>query len=328
MRDEGPGTKDEGPGTKDQALGTDHPGSESPNGECSVLASLSLVPRPWSLVLRPWPLLLLTPLILWLLAFVVAPIGILIAYSFAERDELGRVTLAFSLENYRRVFDPVYLRVFARSVGYAAITTAICVVLAYPTAWCIACTAARWRDRLLLLVMIPFWTSFLIRTYAWITILKSEGLLNSLLLQARLVPAPFEFLYTPFAVVIGLVYAYLPFMILPIYGSAEKLDPALIEAAHDLGCGPWRAFFRVVVPLTRPGLSAGITMVFVPAIGMFAISDLMGGARVPMIGNVIEDQFVGQARDKPFGAALGVVFLLLFVAAYALLQRRSEHEAA
>lgn len=274
---------------------------------------------------RRWTLgLLLAPLVLWLAAFVVLPALILIVHSFAERDELGRVIFAFSTENYRRAFAPLYLGVFARSVGYAALTTAICAVLAYPAAWCIARAGERWRHRLLLLVMIPFWTSFLIRTYAWITILKAEGLLNGLLLYANAISAPFEMLYTPGAVVIGLVYAYLPFMILPIYASAEKLDPALIEAAHDLGCGPWRTFGRVVLPLTRPGLYAGVLMVFVPAIGMFAITDLMGGARVPMIGNVIQDQFVGQARDKPFGAALGTIFMLLFLAVYALLLRRSD----
>ncbi len=266
--------------------------------------------------------LLLAPLVLWLVAFVVVPAGILVAYSFAERDELGRVIFTFSWENYRRVFDPVYLNVFGRSLGYAGLTTVICAVLGYPVAWFIARAGGPWRSRLLLLIMIPFWTSFLIRTYAWITILKSEGLLNSLLLSAGAIVAPLELLYTPVAVLIGLVYVYLPFMILPIYGSAEKLDPALIEAAQDLGCGPWRAFVHIVLPLTRPGLLAGILMVFVPAIGMFAVTDLMGGARVPMIGNVIQDQFVGQARDKPFGAALGVIFLLLFVAAYWLLQRR------
>ena len=271
--------------------------------------------------------LLLAPLALWLAAFVVAPALILVAYSFAERDELGRVVFTFTLENYRRVADPVYLAIFGRSIGYAALTTAICVVLAYPVAWCLARASERWRQRLLLLVMIPFWTSFLIRTYAWITILKSEGLLNGLLLYTRVIAAPLELLYTPAAVVIGLVYAYLPFMILPIYASAEKLDPAVIEAAHDLGCGPWRAFAKIVVPLTLPGLYAGVLMVFVPAIGMFAITDLMGGARVPMIGNVIQDQFVGQARDKPFGAALGVVFMLLFIVAYWLLQRRAAPRA-
>ena len=272
--------------------------------------------------------LLLAPLAVWLVAFVVAPALILVAYSFSERDELGRVAFTFTLENYARAFDPVYLAVFGRSVAYAAITTAICAVLAYPVAWTLAQARAPWRERLLVLVMIPFWTSFLIRTYAWITILKSEGILNGLLLYTDTIAAPLELLYTPGAVVLGLVYAYLPFMILPIYGSAEKLDPALVEAAHDLGCGPWQSFARVVLPLTRPGLAAGVMMVFVPAIGMFAISDLMGGARVPLIGNVIQDQFVGQARDKPFGAALAVIFMLIFVTVYWLWQRRAEARTA
>jgi spermidine/putrescine transport system permease protein len=267
--------------------------------------------------------LLLAPLVFWLLAFVVAPAAILVVYSFAERDELGRVVFTFTLENYQRVFDPVYLGVFARSVGYAALTTIGCILLGYPVAWRIARASPRWRERLLLLVMIPFWTSFLIRTYAWITILKSEGVLNGLLRYTEVIAAPLELLYTPVAVVVGLVYAYLPFMILPIYGSAEKVDAATLEAAYDLGCGPWRAFWKIVLPLTRPGLAAGVLMVFVPAIGMFAVTDLVGGARVPLIGNVIQDQFVGQARDKPFGAALAVVFMTLFVIAYALLQRRA-----
>jgi spermidine/putrescine transport system permease protein len=175
--------------------------------------------------------------------------------------------------------------------------------------------------------MIPFWTSFLIRTYAWIAILKSEGLLNGLLEWAHVITAPLDILYTPVAVVIGLVYAYLPFMMLPIYGSAEKLDPSLIEAAHDLGAGPTRVFLEVILPLTRPGIGAGVLLVFVPALGMFAITDLMGGARVPMIGNVIQNQFV-KARNAPFGAALGVVFTLLFVVVYAWVLRRGARKSA
>ncbi|MBL9207714.1 MAG: ABC transporter permease, partial [Opitutaceae bacterium] len=165
-------------------------------------------------------------------------------------------------------------------------------------------------------------TSFLIRTYAWIAILKNEGLLNGLLQYAGMIAAPLPLLYTPAAVLIGLVYAYLPFMILPIYGSAEKLDNALVEAAHDLGAGPVRAFSEVIIPLTWPGITAGVLLVFVPAIGMFAITDLMGGAQVPMIGNVIQNQFF-RARNAPFGAALGVVFTLMFVLAYALVHRRA-----
>jgi spermidine/putrescine transport system permease protein len=264
---------------------------------------------------------MLAPLILWLMAFVVVPTAILAVYSFCQRDELGRVVFSFSWENYGRVFDPIYLRIFARSIGYAGLTTVICAVVGFPAAWFIARTSPHWRQRLLLLVMIPFWTSFLIRTYAWITILKSDGLLAGLLRYADAISAPLELLYTPFAVMIGLVYSYLPFMILPIYGSAEKLDGSLIDAAHDLGCGPVQTFWQVIIPLTKPGIYAGVLLVFVPSIGMFAITDLMGGARVPMIGNVIQNQFF-QARDWPFGAALGVMFTVLFGVTYWLLQRR------
>ncbi len=260
-------------------------------------------------------------MVLWLLLFVVVPTAILFVYSFCERDEVGGVVFTFTLDNYRRVFDPVYLMIFVRSIWYAGLTTLICVAVGYPVAYFIARAREELRNRLLLLVMVPFWTSFLIRTYAWITILKQEGMLNGFVSALHLGIGPFDVLYTPTAVVIGLVYAYLPFMILPIYGSAEKLDNSLIEAAHDLGAGPLRAFSSVIVPLTMPGIAAGTLLVFVPAIGMFAITDLMGGAKVPMIGNVIQNQFL-QARDWPFGAALGVVFMLMFAVTYGILQRR------
>lgn len=265
--------------------------------------------------------LLLAPLLVWLFAFVIAPTAILFVYSFCQRDELGRVVFSFTLDNFRRVADPVYLRIFGRSIWYAGLTTGICLAVGYPAAWRIARASESARSKLLLLVMVPFWTSFLVRTYAWMTILRQEGLLNGLLSYLHLLATPLQLMYTPAAVVIGLVYAYLPFMILPIYANAEKLDGALIEAAHDLGAGPLRVFTAVIIPLTRPGIAAGVLLTFVPAIGMFAVTDLMGGARVPLIGNVIENQFL-QARDWPFGAALGVVFLLLFAGVYVFLQRR------
>lgn len=274
---------------------------------------------------RAWALL--APLLAWLLLFIVIPTGILFVYSFCERDELGRVVYTFTGESYARVFDPIYLRIFGWSVGYAALTTAICIVVGFPVAYQIGRARDPWRHRLLLLMMVPFWTSFLIRTYAWITILKQEGLLNAV--WQALVPGhgPLDLLYTPTAVMIGLVYAYLPFMILPIYGSVEKLDPALIEAAHDLGAGQLRVFSAVIIPLTLPGIAAGTLLVFVPSIAMFAITDLMGGARVPLIGNVIQNQFM-QARDWPFGAALGMVFMALFAVVYWVLGRWREREEA
>jgi spermidine/putrescine transport system permease protein len=278
---------------------------------------------------RGW--LLLAPMLAWLALFVIAPTLILLVYSFCSRDDLGRVVFDFTWDNYARVLDPTYLRILGRSVFYAALTTAICLVVGYPAAWFIARRSPAVRERLILLVMIPFWTSFLIRTYAWIAILKGEGLLNATLQASGAIPAifsaPLDLLYTPTAVVIGLVYAYLPFMILPVYGSAEKLDPALVEAAHDLGAGPLRVFREVIIPLTWPGIAAGVLLVFVPAIGMFAITDLMGGAKVAMIGNVIQNQ-VFKARNLPFAAALGVVFTLLFVASYLALQWRGRRARA
>jgi spermidine/putrescine transport system permease protein len=266
--------------------------------------------------------LLLLPLVVWALGFVLAPAIIMLVYSFAHRGTLGGVVLGFTLENYAGVVDPVYLRIVIRSIFYAAITTAICLCTGYPVAYVIGRADLRWRNLLLMAVMVPFWTSFLIRTYAWVTILKSEGLLNSLLVQMRLIAEPLDLLYTPGAVVLGLVYTFLPFMILPIYSSVEKLDSALIEAALDLGAGPLRAFSRVIVPLTSPGIAAGVLLVFVPSLGLYAVNDILGGGRVDMIGNIIENQFKGNARNWPFGAALGTTLLVSFAVVYWLVNRR------
>ena len=266
--------------------------------------------------------LLLSPLILWALAFVVAPAVIMLVYSFARRGTLGGVVYDFTLENYAGVLDPVYLRIVVRSLVYAGITTAICLAAGYPVAYLIGRSSDRWRNLLLMAVMVPFWTSFLIRTYAWVTILKSEGVLNSLLLSLRLATEPLGLLYTPGAVVLGLVYTFLPFMILPIYASVEKLDAALIEAAQDLGAGPLRTFSRVIVPLTLPGIAAGVLLVFVPALGIYAVNDILGGGRVDMIGNIIENQFKGGARNWPFGAAFGTTLLVSFAVVYATVGRR------
>jgi spermidine/putrescine transport system permease protein len=266
--------------------------------------------------------LLLSPLIAWAVAFVIAPAVIMLVYSFARRGTLGGVELGFTLENYASVLDPVYLRIVGRSLLYAALTTAICLVAGYPVAWWIGRCEPRRRNLLLVAVMIPFWTSFLIRTYAWVTILKSEGLLNALLIQLGLVSQPLELLYTPGAVILGLVYTFLPFMILPIYASVEKLDAALIEAALDLGAGPLRAFWRVILPLTAPGIAAGVLLVFIPSLGLYAVNDILGGGRVDMIGNIIENQFKGNARNWPFGAALGTALLLGFALLYGFVNRR------
>jgi spermidine/putrescine transport system permease protein len=260
--------------------------------------------------------------VVWALAFVVAPAAIMLVYSFARRGTLGGVIFDFTLENYAGVADPVYLQIVIRSIYYAGITTLLCLCAGYPVAYLIGRADPRWRNLLLMAVMVPFWTSFLIRTYAWVTILKSQGLLNSLLVQLQLIAEPLELLYTPGAVILGLVYTFLPFMILPIYSSVEKLDGALIEAALDLGAGPLRAFSRVIVPLTSPGIAAGVLLVFVPALGIYAVNDILGGGRVDMIGNIIENQFKGNARNWPFGAALGTTLLVGFALIYGWVNRR------
>jgi spermidine/putrescine transport system permease protein len=175
--------------------------------------------------------------------------------------------------------------------------------------------------------MVPFWTSFLIRTYAWVTILKSEGLLNGLLLYWNVISRPFEMLYTPGAVILGLVYTFLPFMILPIYTSVERLDEAMVEAAFDLGASPARSFYQVIVPLTWPGIVAGVLLVFIPSLGLYAVNDILGGGKVDMVGNIIENQFKGNARNWPFGAAMGITLLLGFAAAFLLAGRRRETSA-
>ncbi len=272
--------------------------------------------------------LLLSPVIAWAIAFVIAPALIMLVYSFARRGTLGGVILGFTLENYASVLDPVYLQIVIRSIYYAGITTAVCLCAGYPVAFLIGRADPRWRNLLLMAVMVPFWTSFLIRTYAWVTILKSEGLLNSLLIQLNLISQPLEMLYTPGAVVLGLVYTFLPFMILPIYSSVEKLDGALIEAALDLGAGPMRAFSRVIVPLTTPGIAAGVLLVFVPSLGLYAVNDILGGGRVDMIGNIIENQFKGNARNWPFGAALGTTLLVSFGFIYWFVNQRQRATAA
>jgi spermidine/putrescine transport system permease protein len=274
--------------------------------------------------LGPW--LAVTPMMGWLLLFVIVPTLMLVVISFCERDSLGRVVYSFNFDNYIRAFDWKWLKILGISVWYAFLTTVICLILGYPVAYFIGRSSERVRGLLIMLVMIPFWTSFLIRTYAWISILAQDGLLNALLMTLQITSAPIGFMYTPFAVVLGLVYNFLPFMILPIYTSVEKLDGSLIEAAYDLGARPARVFAQVVLPLTQPGIAAGILLVFVPAIAMFAITTLMGGGTNPTIGEVIHNQFT-RARNQPFGAALGVLLLAIFIFSLWLSRRMRREES-
>lgn len=253
-------------------------------------------------------LILLLPTTIWLLIFFVLPLIFVLVCSFLERGTYGGINWVFTLSHYQRLISPLYWGVFWRSLQLAALTTLVCLIIAYPLAFFIVTRPPRWRNLLLGLVIIPFWTNFLVRTYAWIVILGNEGVINSVLKSLQLIDQPLTLLFTPFAVIMGLIYGYLPFMILPLYATLERLDFSLVEAAQDLGANDLRSFLRVVFPLTQRGIIAGSILVFIPALGAFITPDILGGARTLMVGNVIQNQFL-QARNWPFGSALSMILM-------------------
>jgi spermidine/putrescine transport system permease protein len=258
----------------------------------------------------------------WLFLFFAVPILILGAYSLMPRGIYGGVEPGFTLEHYRRFFDPLYLAILGRTIVAALLCTLWCLLLGYPTAYAIA-RAGRWRNLLLFLVVLPFWTSVLVRTFAMIFLLRDTGLVNTALLSLGLIERPLTLLYTPGAVMAGLVYTFLPFMVLPIYASLEKHDRTLLEAAAVLGARPAAAFRRVTLPLSMPGVVAGALLVFIPALGSFLPSDLLGGAKEVLIGNLVQNQFTA-ARNWPFGSAASYVVMagvLLGVVVYLRSQR-------
>lgn len=250
---------------------------------------------------------------LWLTLFTLLPLLMVAAVSLMRRDESGLIAPVFTLANYARLLDPLYLRVFGHSLALAALATVLCLLVGYPFAYLLSRVRAGWRPALLTLVIVPFWTNSLARVYAMRGLLAAKGPVNALLLALGWIDEPVRLLYTGPAVAIGLVYVLLPFMVLPLYSSFEKLDHRLIEAARDLGAGRFATFWRVIVPLTAPGIAAGSLLVFLPALGMFYVTDVLGGARGLLVGNFLKDQFL-DARDWPFGAAASVlVIALLFV---------------
>ncbi len=266
---------------------------------------------------RAWALL--APGTIWLVLFFLVPILIMFAYSLMPRGIYGGVEAGFTLEHYRRFFDPLYLDILQRTFVWSIACTVICLVLGYPVAYVIA-RGGRWKNLLLFLVVLPFWTSFLVRTFAMIFLLRDTGLINNWLLKLGMVDEPITMLYTPFAVMSGLVYGFLPFMILPIYASLEKLDLSLLEAAEVLGARPAERFRRITLPLSMPGVVAGCLLVFIPALGSFLTSDLLGGAKQLMIGNLVQNQF-SAARNWPFGSAASfIVMALVLVAVMAYLR--------
>ena len=254
--------------------------------------------------------LMALPLILFTVLFIVGPIVYMVVLSFLTRGETWGVVPEFTLKNYGDITQPVYLQTFGQSLRLAVISTLLVIALGYPFGYFMAKLGPKWKKRTMLLLMIPFWTSSLIRLYGWIIIFRAGGVLDTVLQGLHITEEPLKLLYTYPAVVVGMVYALLPFMIFAVYSSAEKLDFSLVEAARDLGASPMKAFLTVSLKLTLPGLLSGVVLTFVPSMGLFFIADILGGNKVVLVGNVIQEQLM-KAHNWPFAAALSVVLLVL-----------------
>lgn len=291
--------------------------------------------------------LLISPALLWMIVLLIIPLLLVLITSFGGRDLDGNVVYRFSLDNYIRLtgysatapcgigagavqppcFNDLYITILWRSVVLAFQTTVIVIIMGYPLAYFVARASLRRRNLLLFLILIPLWTNFVIRVYAWIIILRGQGVLNGVLewiTHALPFLGPFQpadMLYTSGAVLVGMVYEFLPFMILPMYTSLEKIDPALYEAAADLGASSWRTFLRVTLPLSMPGVVAGTILVFVPVMGTFVVSDILGGRQVVLVGNLIQQQFLS-ARDPAFGSAASIVLMALTLVVTVFYTRR------
>lgn len=274
---------------------------------------------------KPRGILTALPAAFWLFFFFLLPLFIVLVVSFLTRGRGGVGELPFTLDNYARVFE-VFLGVVQNSIWIAFLTTVICLLVGYPLAFFISTRQdPRVRTLALFLIILPFWTNFLVRTYALQTILGREGTINGFLLGLGLIQEPLTLLNTPEAVMIGLVYGFLPFMVLPVYASVERFDFRFVEAAHDLGANDIAAFFRVVLPLTLPGVIAGIILVFIPTIGAFVTPDLLGGTRGIMIGNLVTQQFRGSG-NQPLGSALSVVLMAIVMVALLIYVRFGDRE--
>ncbi|NBK80039.1 ABC transporter permease [bacterium D16-76] len=250
------------------------------------------------------------PLYIFTLVFVLGPLLYMLALSFMTRAETWGVVPEFTLENYANIFQPVYLSTFWESIKLAALSTVLVVLIGYPFGYFMAKLTAKWKKRTMMLLMIPFWTSSLLRLYGWIIIFRAGGVLDSVLMSLHITSGPLKLLYTYPAVVVGMVYALVPFMIFAVYSSAEKLDFSLVEAARDLGATPFKAFWTVSLKLTLPGLLSGVVLTFVPSMGLFFIADILGGNKVVLVGSLIQEQLL-KAHNWPFAAALSVALLLL-----------------
>ncbi len=268
--------------------------------------------------------LFLAPASVLQLALYFCPLLIIVVYSVLTNGVYGGAERPFTAENYQRLLDPIYLRVLLHSFGVAAIATGICLAAGFPMALFIARSGKR-RNLYLSLVILPFWTSFLVRTYAWMFLLRDTGLINTLLISLGVIRQPLPLLYNYGAVILGLVYAYLPFMVLPLYATLERMDPDLLDAAADLGARPWQTLVGVIIPYSRPGIVAGGTLVFIPCLGAYLTPALLGGGRTILAGTLIQNQFT-TARDWPFGAACSLVLMaIVMLVLMGVLRRQEEY---
>jgi spermidine/putrescine transport system permease protein len=263
-----------------------------------------------------------TPAAVLMLVTIAVPAGIIGVYSLLSRGPYGGVELPWTFENYSRLIDPLYGGIFVRSLALAAAATALCILLGFPLALFIAQSGTR-KNLYLSLVILPFWTSFLIRLYAWMFLLRDTGLINTILQSLGLIRQPLPLLYNNGAVLLGLVYGFLPFAVLPIYATLERLDKSLLEAAADLGARPIAVLTRVTLPLCAPGIGAAAMLVFVPSLGTYITSDLLGGSKTILIGNLVQNQFT-TARDWPFGAAVSIVLMIVAVLLMFTVRQRGE----
>ncbi len=256
---------------------------------------------------------LLLPSAFWLIVFFLIPLLLVFVYSFGQRGTYGGVVWHLTLKNYIRIFNPLYIKIFIRSVWIAVATTFFTFLIGYPIAYYIATRPKKWQGALVIGLMVPFWTNFLVRTYAWILILRNSGLINRSLMSLGIISHPLPLYGNNLAILIGLVYGWLPDMILPCYAAIEGLDFSLVEAARDLYANDVKVFLKVIFPLTLPGVLAGTMLVFIPSLGAYVTPDLLGGARSVMIGNLIKQQFLS-ARDWPFGSAITFVLMAVMLA--------------
>jgi spermidine/putrescine transport system permease protein len=252
----------------------------------------------------------LGPVITWMLAFFVVPIILIIVMSFCKRTPVGTIDYSFTLGNFQKSIDLGYLKILGDSLLISLVTTLLCLFFGYPFAYFVARSPKKYRSILLMLIILPFWTNSLIRTYAWIILLRTEGIINTYLMNLGLITEPLKMLYNEGAVLLGMVYTMFPFMVLPLYSTIEKLDFSLLEAASDLGANARETFLKVTLPLTKSGILSGCLLVFVPTLGLFFIPDLMGGSKITLISNLIKNQFL-QSRNWPFGSAVSIIVMLI-----------------